>query len=59
MALPSADESMVMHERVAAPSKWISHEPQIPMPQPNLVPVKPNSSRKTHNSGRSGSLSTV
>ncbi len=42
----------------AAPSARV-HEPHMPMPQPNLVPVSPSSSRSTHSKMRSGSSVTV
>ena len=35
------------------------HAPQAAMPQPNLVPVRPSSSRRTHSNGMSGSTSTL
>src|SRR5689334_8489325 len=49
----------VMHERVAAPSKWTVQAPHSAMPQPNLVPVMPRTSRSTQSSGVSPSTSTL
>src|ERR1700730_14717694 len=39
---------VVMQERMGFPSIWTVHAPQSAMPQPNLVPVMPNTSRSTH-----------
>ena len=49
----------VMQERVGRPSTCTVQAPHMPMPQPNLVPVRPTSSRITHSSGVSSSASTV
>ena len=50
--------SGVMHERTARPSTCTVHAPHMPMPQPNLVPFRPTSSRITHSSGVSSATST-
>ena len=59
MALPSADDTGYVHDRMARPSTMTVHAPQAAMPQPNFVPVMPSVSRSTHNSGVSPSTSTV
>src|SRR4029453_18714669 len=46
-----------MQARTACLSTMTVHEPQRAWPQPNLVPVRPTSSRINHSSGRSGSPS--
>src|SRR6202040_1963015 len=48
----------VMQERVATPSMCTVQAPHSAMPQPNLVPVMPSTSRSTHSSGVSPSTST-
>lgn len=53
--LPRTAETGVMHARTATSSRCTVHEPQTAMPQVNLAPVRPNSSRTTHISGVSGS----
>src|SRR5437867_13083502 len=40
-----------MQERVGMPLTCTVHAPHCAMPQPNLVPVSPSSSRTTHKSG--------
>src|SRR5215472_3454471 len=49
----------VTQERVALPSMCTVQAPHSAMPQPNLVPVIPSTSRSTHKSGVSPSTSTV
>jgi hypothetical protein len=49
----------MMQERSGVPFMCTVQAPQAPMPQPNLVPVRFRWSRKTHNSGVSGSASTL
>src|ERR1700745_3631402 len=49
----------VTQERVAAPLICTVHAPQSAIPQPNLVPVMPSTSRSTHKSGVSPSTSTT
>src|SRR5262249_26503875 len=49
----------VIHERVGAPSICTVQAPHNAMPQPNLVPVMPSTSRNTHRSGVSPSTSTL
>src|SRR6185437_8821583 len=56
---PAAAVIGVMHERTALPSRWTVHAPHWPMPQPNLVPVRPIESRKTQRSGVSAATSTL
>src|SRR6187401_3864831 len=46
-------------ERTAWPSRWTVQAPQKPPPQPNLVPVRPASSRRYQSKGMSGSPSNV
>ncbi len=48
-----------MQERVGAPSTCTVQAPHSAMPQPNLVPVMPSTSRSTHSSGVSPSTSTL
>ena len=48
----------VMQERLASPSTWTVQAPHWAMPQPNLVPVSPSTSRSAHSSGMLGSAST-
>ena len=57
--LPTAAETGVMHERTGTPSRCTVQAPHMAMPQPNLVPVRPASSRKNHSSGMCGSPSKV
>jgi hypothetical protein len=56
---PSAAETGKEQLRIAWPSNRTVQAPQVPMPQPYLVPVKPTCSRITHNNGVSGSTSTA
>jgi hypothetical protein len=56
---PATLASGVMHERVARPPTWTVQAPHIPIPQPNFVPVRPMTSRITHNKGVSSSMSIV
>ena len=49
----------VMQERAGAPSICTVQAPHSAMPQPNLVPVRPSTSRNTHSSGVSSSTSTL
>src|SRR5262245_43778100 len=48
----------VTQDRTARPSRCTVQAPQRAMPQPNLVPVRPRTSRRTHKSGVSWSTST-
>ena len=50
---------VVMQERVTPPSICTVQAPQSAMPQPNLVPVMPSTSRNTQSSGVSPSTSTL
>src|SRR5437879_7730481 len=56
---PTAALTGVTHDRVGCPSKCTVHAPQAAMPQPNLVPVRPTTSRSTHSTGISAGTSTV
>src|SRR2546421_661280 len=46
-------------ERTGAPATCTVHAPHCAIPHPNLVPVRPNTSRSTHSSGMSAGTSTV
>src|SRR5262249_44218485 len=48
-----------MHDRTARSFTSTVHAPHAEIPQPNLVPVMPRVSRSAHNSGVSGSRSSV
>jgi len=56
--LPATRETCVWQDRTALPSRCTVHAPHRPAPHPNLVPVIPSTSRKTHNKGISGTAST-
>src|SRR5215472_1517865 len=56
--LPATLEIGVTHERTASPSRCTVQQPQMAMPQPYFVPVRPRSSRNTQSRGLSGSTST-
>src|SRR5258705_346370 len=49
----------VMHDRRGVPSTCTAHTPHSAIPQPNLVPVIPSTSRNTHSNGVSASTSTL
>ncbi|MNN45434.1 hypothetical protein D3C81_1597700 [compost metagenome] len=49
----------ITQERTAAPFMCTVQAPHRAMPQPNLVPVMPSTSRSTQSSGVSGSTSTL
>jgi len=53
--LPETEDTGVWHARTAEPLTCTVHEPHCALPQPNLVPVRPISSRITHSRGVSGS----
>src|SRR5947208_735279 len=55
---PATLPTGVMHERVGRPPTCTVQAPHMPIPQPNLVPVKPIVSRITQRSGVSSSTST-
>jgi hypothetical protein len=57
-AFPETFETGVLQERCAWPSTWTVHAPHNPIPQPNLVPVKPSVSRRTQSNGIWGTTST-
>src|SRR5271166_171028 len=56
---PGTFPTGVMQDRVGRPPTCTVQAPHMPMQQPNLVPVRPMTSRMTHNSGVSSSTSTV
>src|SRR5262245_51287050 len=57
--LPAMEETGVVQDLTACPLTCTVHAPHTAMPQPYLVPVRPNSSRTTHISGVSGSDADV
>src|SRR5262245_24303036 len=57
--LPETLDTGVLQERRGCPSIWTVQAPQRPMPQPNLVPVRPRVSRRTHNNGICDATSTL
>src|SRR5690242_15536734 len=57
--LPATVETCVVQDRVGWPLMWTVQAPHRAMPQPNLVPVIPRVSRRTHNRGICGTTSTV
>ena len=57
--LPATLEIGVTQERTGCPLMWTVQAPQSAMPHPNLVPVMPSVSRRTHSSGIAGATSTV
>src|SRR2546422_10467076 len=59
IVLPATALAGVTQERIAWPSSCTVHAPQSALPQPNLVPVMPSTSRSTHSIGVSSSTSTV
>src|SRR4029077_10366320 len=59
MDLPATALRGNTQERVGAPSMCTVQAPHSAMPQPNFVPVMPNTSRNTQRSGVSPSTSTV
>src|ERR1035438_7131647 len=58
MRLPATAPTLVRHDFVATPSTSTVHAAHCPSPQPNLVPVRSRSSRRTLGSVRSGPTST-
>src|SRR5262245_27059198 len=57
--LPATVEIGVVQDRVGCPLIWTVQAPHRAMPQPNLVPVSPSVSRRTHSSGICGVTSTL
>src|SRR5262245_6450794 len=57
--LPATAETGVEHERTGCPLTCTVQAPHCAMPQPNLVPVSPSSSRITHRSGVSPGCSEL
>ena len=49
---PSTVPTATTQERIASPLTCTVQAPHCAMPQPNLVPVRPNSSRNTHRQRR-------
>ena len=56
--LPVTSPTATEHDRTASLSTCTVQAPHCAMPQPNLVPVRPSSSRSAHKSGASGSISS-
>ena len=56
---PISAAAGVTHERAGCPSTCTVQAPHWATPQPNLVPVRPMSSRITHRSGVCSSASTL
>src|SRR3954470_17207189 len=56
---PATLDNGVMQARVGAPSTCTVQAPHSALPQPNLVPVMPSTSRNTQSSGVSSSTSTL
>src|SRR5687768_12274894 len=54
---PAAADTGVMQDLTGWPSTWTVQAPHCAMPQPNLVPVSPSSSRMTQSSGVSAGCS--
>src|SRR5450830_1787521 len=54
---PASALAGTTQERMATPSTSTVQAPQDATPQPNLVPVRPSSSRSTHSRGMSGGAS--
>src|SRR5206468_12343692 len=59
ICFPVAAATGVTQERIGRPSTCTVQAPHSAMPQPNLVPVRPITSRSTHKSGMSAGTSTV
>ena len=57
--LPATSDIGVVQERTASPLMCTVQAPHNATPQPNLVPVRPSSSRKYHMSGIEGSPPNV
>ena len=55
----AATPTSVMQERAARPSRWTVQAPHCATPQPNLVPLRPRTSRSTQSSGMLPSTSTL
>ena len=56
--LPATALTGVTQERIAWPSRCTVQAPHAAMPQPNLVPVRPITSRSTQRRGMSAGTST-
>jgi len=52
-SLPPTSPARVTQACVATPPMMTVHAPQMPTPQPNFAPVRPNCSRKSHSKGSS------
>src|ERR1700687_2719171 len=57
ISLPAALLIGVTQDRIALPPSLTVQAPQRPTPQPNLVPISPNSSRRYQSRGICGSPS--
>src|SRR5580765_1510284 len=58
MARPAAAPAGVTHDRAGMPSRFTVQAPHRATPQPNLVPVRPITSRSTQSRGMSAGTST-
>src|ERR1700720_4758433 len=58
MLAPATAPTLVMQDRVARPATWIVQAPHKPIPQPNLVPLRPTSSRMAQSNGASSGVRT-
>ena len=56
---PATADSGVTQERIGLPSRCTVQAPHSAMPQPNLVPGRPATSRIAQSSGMLGSASSV
>src|SRR3954454_23788104 len=56
---PCSSEPGTWQDRTASPFSSTVHAPHTPTPQPNLVPVRPNLSRRIQSNGVSSSISTT
>src|SRR5262245_23835815 len=57
--LPATSDIGTPHERTASPSRCTVQAPHSATPQPNLVPIRPSSSRRYHMRGIDGSPSNA
>jgi hypothetical protein len=58
MRLSAAAATGVTQDLIGWPSRWTVQAPQSAMPQPNLVPLRPITSRNAHSTGMSSGTST-
>ncbi|MOA15485.1 hypothetical protein D3C78_1356430 [compost metagenome] len=60
IACPATADTGVTQARIGSPSRCTVQAPHSAMPQPNLVPVMPSTSRSTHSRGMSsGTLTSL